>query len=91
VLCVVQAFDRKPIADIEADDDRAVEQKLVVAVEVFGKRRRWLKPYQRLDVLRRLAAAFEDKRDHFASLIAREGADASLDMALAVSHRQCAT
>jgi acyl-CoA reductase-like NAD-dependent aldehyde dehydrogenase len=73
VLRVVQAFDRKPVADIETDDDRAVEQKLALAAAVFRNRGRWLKPHQRLDVLRRLAVAVEDKRDRFASLIAREG------------------
>jgi acyl-CoA reductase-like NAD-dependent aldehyde dehydrogenase len=73
VLHVVQAFDRKPVADVETDDEHAVEQKLAVAAEVFRDRQGWPKPHQRLDVLRRLAVAVEDKRDHFADLIAREG------------------
>jgi acyl-CoA reductase-like NAD-dependent aldehyde dehydrogenase len=73
VLQVVQAFDRTPVAEIETDDHNAIDAKLVTAASAFRDRKGWLKPHQRIDILRRLAAAIEGKRERFATLIAREG------------------
>lgn len=73
MLTVVQAFDRAPIADIETDDAAALERKLQAADQVFRDRDGWLKPHRRIAILRRLAALMEDKRDHLAMQIAREG------------------
>ncbi|KRA54494.1 aldehyde dehydrogenase [Pseudoxanthomonas sp. Root65] len=73
MLTVVQAFDRTPIAEIGVDDAAALERKLQVAERVFKDRDGWLKPHQRVAILRRLAALMEDRRDHLALQIAREG------------------
>ncbi|MEQ8898596.1 MAG: aldehyde dehydrogenase family protein [Roseovarius sp.] len=73
MLTVVQAFDRTQIAEIETDDAAALERKLQAAERVFLDRDGWLKPHQRIAVLRRLAALMEGKRDHLAMQIAREG------------------
>ncbi len=73
MLTVVQAFDRAPIAEIETDDAAALERKLQAAERVFRDRDGWLKPHQRIAILRRLAALMEGRRDHLAMQIAREG------------------
>lgn len=73
MLTVVQAFDRAPITEIETDDDAALERKLQAAERAFGDRDGWLKPHQRIAILRRLAALMEGRRDHLAMQIAREG------------------
>ncbi|MCF3934075.1 aldehyde dehydrogenase family protein [Acuticoccus sp. M5D2P5] len=73
MLKVVQAFDRAPIAEIETDDAAALERKLEAAERVFRDRDGWLKPHQRIAILRKLAALMEDRRDHLALQIAREG------------------
>lgn len=73
MLKVVQAFDRAPIAEIETDDATALERKLKAAERVFKDRDGWLEPHQRIAVLRKLAALMEEKRDHLAMQIAREG------------------
>ena len=73
MLTVVQAYDRKPIAEIETDDAAALERKLQAAEKAFKDRDGWLKPHQRIAILRRLAALMEGKRDHLAMQIAREG------------------
>jgi acyl-CoA reductase-like NAD-dependent aldehyde dehydrogenase len=73
MLNVVQAFDRAPIAELETEDAAALEHKLQAAERVFGDRDGWLKPHQRIAILRRLAALMEDRRDHLAMQIAREG------------------
>ena len=73
MLKVVQAFDRGPIAEIETDDASALERKLQAAERAFKDRDGWLKPHQRIAVLRTLAALMEGRREHFAMQIAREG------------------
>ncbi|MDY0981754.1 MULTISPECIES: aldehyde dehydrogenase family protein [Stenotrophomonas] len=73
MLTVVQAFDRAPIQDVPFDDAAALERKLGNAERVFKDRDGWLKPHQRIAILRRLAALMEAKRDHLAMQIAREG------------------
>lgn len=72
-LQVVQAYDRVPIADIDTDDAAGLESKLVSATRVFRDRKGWLQAHERVDVLRRLAALMDTRRDHFSRLIAREG------------------
>jgi len=73
MLEVVQAFDHAPIAEIDTDDAAALERKLEAAQRVFRDRDGWLKPHQRVAVLRRIAALMEGRRDHLALQIAREG------------------
>jgi len=73
MLQVVQAFDRAPIAEIDTDDRDSIESKLAAATSVFRNRHEWLKPHQRIEILRRLAAAIESRIERFATLIAREG------------------
>lgn len=73
MLRVVQAFDRALIAEVETDNAAALERKLAAAERVFQDRESWLKPHQRVAILRRLAALMEGKRDHLALQIAREG------------------
>jgi acyl-CoA reductase-like NAD-dependent aldehyde dehydrogenase len=72
-LQVVQAYDRAQISEIETDDAGALEAKLAAATRAFRDRSGWLKTHQRIDVLRRLAALMQARRDHFSRLIAREG------------------
>lgn len=73
MLKIVQPFDRAPIGEIETDDAAALERKLQAAERVFRNRDGWLKPHQRVAILRKLAALMEGRRDHFAMQIAREG------------------
>src|SRR5690606_41002745 len=73
MLTVVQAYDRKPITEIETDDAAALERKLQAAERVFKDRDGWLKPHQRIAILRKLAALMEGRRDHLAMQVAREG------------------
>jgi acyl-CoA reductase-like NAD-dependent aldehyde dehydrogenase len=70
---VVQAFDRTPLARLQADDAEALERKLSAAHKAFGDRSRWLKPHQRIEILMRLAALLEGRREHLAQQIAQEG------------------
>jgi acyl-CoA reductase-like NAD-dependent aldehyde dehydrogenase len=73
MLNVLQAFDRAPISEIETDDVAALERKLQAAERAFKDRDGWLKPHQRIAILRKLAVLMESKRDRLAMQIAREG------------------
>ncbi len=73
MLTVVQAYDRAPIEEIATDDAAALEAKLQAAEKVFRDRDNWLKPHERIAILRKLAELLSANRDHFARQIAREG------------------
>ena len=70
---VVQAFDRTPIARLDSDDAAALDRKIEAARRLFADRGAWLKPHQRIEILRNTAALMEGKRDHLGRQIAREG------------------
>src|ERR1700742_2374441 len=70
---IVQAFDRKRITELPADDASALEAKLTAAHARFKDRAGWLQPHARRAVLQRLAALVEKQREAFGLLIAREG------------------
>jgi acyl-CoA reductase-like NAD-dependent aldehyde dehydrogenase len=70
---VVQAFDRTPIAMLYSDDAAALEHKIETARRLFADRHAWLKPHQRIEILRKLAVLMEGKREHLGRQIAREG------------------
>ncbi len=79
MLQVVQAFDREKMSQVATDDEAARERKLKAATRAFLDRDRWLKPYERVTILRRLAELLNARRDHFALQIAREGGKPLVD------------
>jgi acyl-CoA reductase-like NAD-dependent aldehyde dehydrogenase len=84
MLQVVQAFDRVPIAEVPIDDGASREAKLDPATRAFRDRNRWLKPYERIAVLRRVAGLMEERRALFMDLITLEGAKPLSDVAVEV-------
>src|SRR3954453_755215 len=84
MLQIVQAFDREPIAEIPVDNAAALEAKLEAATRAFRDRNSWPKSHERIAVLRRLAALVEQRRDHFAHQIAREGGKPLTDAVIEV-------
>lgn len=91
---VVQAFDRVPIKRVETDDALALERKLSVAAELFTNREKWLKPFERIEILRKISTLLEAKRDSFGLQIAREGGkpltDALIEVDRAIDGVNCA-
>jgi acyl-CoA reductase-like NAD-dependent aldehyde dehydrogenase len=73
LLQIVQAYDRRPIAEVETEGADALEAKLELAARCFRARDQWLEPYERLAVLSRLASLMEPLREKFSRLIAQEG------------------
>jgi acyl-CoA reductase-like NAD-dependent aldehyde dehydrogenase len=73
MIKVVQAFNRQLISELPSDDAQGLERKLSTAYRLFKDRHAWLKPYERIDILRKLATLVEGRREHFGEQIAREG------------------
>jgi acyl-CoA reductase-like NAD-dependent aldehyde dehydrogenase len=70
---VVQAFDRATIAELDSDEAAALDRKIETARRLFADRSGWLKTYQRIEILGKLAGLMEGKREHLGLQIAREG------------------
>src|SRR5947209_5833377 len=85
MLQVVQAFDRAKMSQVATDDEAARERKLEAATRAFLDRDRWLKPYERVTILRRLAELLNARREHFALQIAREGGKPLMDAIIETS------
>ena len=67
------AFSRKQLSELNEDNETSLERKLGVAASAFAHRDSWLKPYQRIDILRKLAQLMNGRRDHLSRQIASEG------------------
>lgn len=72
-LQVVQAFDLTLIKEIPTDDGHSLEAKLNTAVLTLRNRDGWLKPHERMVILKRAAQLLASDQERFARLIAQEG------------------
>jgi acyl-CoA reductase-like NAD-dependent aldehyde dehydrogenase len=79
MLQVVQAYDRSPIAQVATDDADALQAKLNLAARTFRDRDHWLVPFERIEILSRLASAMDAERDRLSRLIAQEGGKPLVD------------
>ena len=70
---VFRAFDRKQLSELDEDNEQSLERKLNAAASAFARHDSWLKPYQRIEILRKLAQLMDGKREHLAHQIASEG------------------
>lgn len=70
---VFTAFDRQLITEIPTDDAQALEAKLSLLTQTFRDRQNWLKPHERIKILKNTAHLLATQIDKFAKLIAQEG------------------
>ncbi|KTC85813.1 aldehyde dehydrogenase family protein [Legionella drozanskii] len=84
-LQVVQAFDRSLIAEIPSDDAKALEEKLKTAALTLGNRANWLKPHERIAILKRAAQLLTSDQAKFVTLIVQEGGKPYTDAAIEVT------
>ncbi len=73
MIGVVKAFDRTPLAELPGDDAAALETMLATAARLFADRGARLNPFQRIEILRKLAVFMEGKRVHLGRQIAAKG------------------
>src|SRR6201997_2530024 len=73
MIQVVQAFDRTPITEIKSEDAAALDRKIETARRLYSERALWLKPHQRMEILRKLTVLMEGNREELSRQIAREG------------------
>ncbi|MDQ2834533.1 MAG: aldehyde dehydrogenase family protein [Acidobacteriota bacterium] len=84
-MVITQAFDGELIAEIASETSTALEKKISRATEAFADRKGWLLPFQRIEVLRRLARLVHRDSAMLAMLIAREGGKPLTDAQVEVS------
>lgn len=84
-LQVVHAFDRSLITEIPTDDAQALEKKLGKAMSALQNRDSWLKPHERMTILKHTAKLLTSQQERFAQLIAQEGGKPLTDAAVEVS------
>ncbi|KTC80640.1 aldehyde dehydrogenase [Legionella cherrii] len=84
-LHVVHAFDRTLIKEIPADDAQALATKLNTAASALKNRDAWLKPHERMSILKGAAQLLAADQDRFARLIAQEGGKPFTDAAIEVT------
>lgn len=70
---VLNAFDRQLIAEVPTDDAQALEAKLILLNQTVRDRKNWLKPHERIKILKNTARLLETQIEKFARLIAQEG------------------
>lgn len=83
-LQVVQAFDRALIAEIPMDGAQELARKLELAVLTFQNRKKWMKPHERMAILKRTAQLLAADQERFIRLIAQEGGKPWVDAAVEV-------
>lgn len=84
-LEVTAPFDGEPIATVETADRAAVERALETAYALFRDRDRWLKMYERIEVLERTASIMEERAEDLAVEAAREGGKPLIDSRVEVT------
>ncbi|WP_131795387.1 aldehyde dehydrogenase family protein [Fluoribacter gormanii] len=84
-LHVVQAFDRALIKEIPVDDEQALSTKLKIAASTLEHRKGWLKPYERMAILKHAAQLLAAEQERFARLIAQEGGKPFTDAVIEVT------
>jgi acyl-CoA reductase-like NAD-dependent aldehyde dehydrogenase len=72
MLQVLRAFDQEPVAAVPMDDAESIERKLDRAYCQFRDRDSWLKPHQRIDILRRVADLMRRDSAKLTALIVQE-------------------
>ena len=82
---IVQAYDRRPIAEVETEGADALEAKPELAARSLRDRGQWLKPHERIGVLYRLASLMEPLREKFSRLVAQEGGKPLVDARVEVN------
>ncbi|MBA2710213.1 MAG: aldehyde dehydrogenase family protein [Tatlockia sp.] len=87
-LEVVKAFDRTLIAEIPTDNEAELEKKLKQAIARFENRQDWLKPYERIKLLKKAAELLSVNQEKFVQLITQEGgkpfSDAKVEVTRAI-------
>lgn len=87
-LDVTSPFDGSIIESMPLATAQDAEQMLKIAQETFKNRDTWLEPYERIEILHKLASLVKDQAKEFAQLIASEGGkplmDANIEVARAI-------
>jgi len=84
-LKVISPFDGSIIETIPMATEQDAERMLQTAQETFQNRNAWLEPYERIEILEKLAILVKDQSEAFSELIALEGGKPLIDAKVEVS------
>jgi len=84
-LDVVSPFDGSLIKTIAVQNQADADAMLSRAQSIYRNRDAWLEPYQRIEILKKLAGLVEAEADDFALLIASEGGKPLMDAKVEVT------
>ncbi len=84
-LQVTSPFDGSLIKTISRTTPEAVEVMLQKAVALYKNRDAWMEPYERIAILKKLAALVEKESHEFAMLIVKEGGKPLIDAKIEVA------
>ncbi|MCF6767526.1 aldehyde dehydrogenase family protein [Thiotrichales bacterium 19S11-10] len=84
-LKVISPYDHSLIDTVSMHTQAQATQMLEDAYLAFKDRDQWLKPYQRMDILKKLAELVEDEKENFALLITKEGGKPLMDARIEVA------
>jgi len=79
ILKVHSPYDDHFIKEVPFGDAQQAEKMLTLAYETFQHQDRWLKPYERIHILEKVAALLEENKDEFARTAAEEGGKPLMD------------
>ncbi|MHA1539704.1 MAG: aldehyde dehydrogenase family protein [Alphaproteobacteria bacterium] len=85
MLKVTSPYDGKAIGEVPLSDTAAIQQKLETAYALYRNKDEWLKPHQRIEILKKFTTLLEKERDDFALLIANEGGKPLMDAKIEVT------
>lgn len=78
-LKVNSPFDGKLVGEVPLSDAGAIDMALEKAYQLFLNRGGWLKPFERIEILKKLAALMTAEKDLLANTIASEGGKPLID------------
>lgn len=91
---ITNVFDGNLLADIQTDTASDLEHKIESALSAFRDRANWLQPYQRIEILNKLATLVARDTQGLALSIACEGGkplrDALVEVSRAINGIECA-
>lgn len=85
LLDIKSPYDNKSLGSLPLLEEKAAFEMLDVAYNAFNNKKSWLKPFERIAILNKLAALVTDEQDWFSHQIAAEGGKPLVDAKVEVS------
>lgn len=85
MLDIKSPYDNKSLGSLPLTEEKDALEMLNVAYKAFNNKKSWLKPFERIAILNKLASLVTEEQDWFAKQIAAEGGKPLTDARIEVS------